>query len=153
MTGPDDVGYYPVLSGLTAGDLIVTAGSFLIDAETRLNPAAGSIYFGGSSGSKSAPSGVSNVQPSTPADKDAKVEAALAKLPSEDRKLAVAQGYCPILKDSKLGSMGTPVKVQIQGELVFVCCAGCRKGALANPTQTLAKVEELKKANAKETEP
>jgi len=31
--------YYPVIDGLTAGQRIVTQGSFLIDAEARLNPA------------------------------------------------------------------------------------------------------------------
>ncbi|HLY72564.1 MAG TPA: efflux RND transporter periplasmic adaptor subunit [Planctomycetota bacterium] len=40
--------YYPVLKGLAAGDRVVTAGAFLLDAETRLNPAAGVIYFGAS---------------------------------------------------------------------------------------------------------
>jgi hypothetical protein len=45
--GPRCGAYYPVVSGLRAGDRVVTAGSYNIDAETRLNPAAGSIYFGG----------------------------------------------------------------------------------------------------------
>jgi len=38
--------YYPVQKGLTAGDRVVTQGAFLLDAETRLNPAAGAAYFG-----------------------------------------------------------------------------------------------------------
>ena len=54
MTDPDGAPFYPVLHGLNAGDRVVTSGSFLVDAETRLNPAAGSIYFGNSSGSKTA---------------------------------------------------------------------------------------------------
>ena len=53
MEGPEDVAFYPVLSGLNPGARIATSGSFLVDAETRLNPAAGSIYFGGGTGSKS----------------------------------------------------------------------------------------------------
>ena len=63
MVGPNDNTYYPVLSGLQIGDTVVTNGSFLVDAETRLNPAAGSIYFGGSSGGSTAGS---TVRPSTP---------------------------------------------------------------------------------------
>ena len=71
MTGADEVLYYPVLQGLTVGDRVVTSGSFLLDAETRLNPAAGSIYFGGSSGSgKAQAATVNSVRPSTPADDD-----------------------------------------------------------------------------------
>src|SRR5262249_59670724 len=131
------------------GDVIVTAGSFLVDAATRLNPAAGSIYFAGSSGS-AGPSGVSTVRPSTPEDEDAKVRAAFAKLPSdEDRRLAGEQYWCPIMKDkTRLGSMGTPVRVILEEQPVFLCCDGCRTAAFANPKETLAKAEKLKRAKA-----
>jgi Cu(I)/Ag(I) efflux system membrane fusion protein len=50
--GPRSGFNYPVLRGLEAGERVVTAGSFLIDAETRLNPAAGSTYFGSTGGGK-----------------------------------------------------------------------------------------------------
>src|SRR5262249_18325969 len=46
LTGPAGEPYFPVLKGLEPGDRVAAAGSFLIDAETRLNPAAGSIYVG-----------------------------------------------------------------------------------------------------------
>ena len=36
--GPPAGDYYPVLSGLADGDRVVTVGTFLIDAENRLNP-------------------------------------------------------------------------------------------------------------------
>lgn len=143
MLGPGEV-FYPVLSGLQEGDTIVAAGSFLLDAETRLNPAAGSIYFGGSSGGGGT-SSTSKVRPTTPTDPEATVKAALAKLPNEeDRRMAAAQKFCPIQKGSRLGLMGTPVKVMVEGQAIYLCCASCRKDALANPKETLAKVKELK---------
>ncbi len=40
--------YYAVRDGLKPGDRVVTAGAFLLDAESRLNPAAGAQYFGAS---------------------------------------------------------------------------------------------------------
>jgi len=122
--------FYPVLGGLNAGDKVVTNGSFLIDAETRLNPSAGSIYYGGSGGkgeSSSVPA-----RPSTPVD-----------VGESDYKLIAAQKTCPIT-GNVLGSMGTPVKEMVNNQAVFLCCESCEKKALANPAATLKKVEALR---------
>ena len=50
----------PVIKGLKPGDKVAAAGGFLIDAETRLNPAAAATYFGASGGPQS------NGRPSVP---------------------------------------------------------------------------------------
>ena len=141
MKSPEGLTYYPVLKGLSAGDRIVSSGSFLIDAETRLNPAAGSIYFGGSGGSKG-DSNVATARPTTPNDPEAKITAALAKLAPADKALAQSQQYCAVLTDSRLGSMGTPIKLTIRGQTVFVCCAGCRDEAIQEADRTLKRVKE-----------
>ncbi len=146
MSGPDDVPLFPVLRGLVPGEIVVTSGSFLVDAETRLNPAAGSIYFGGSSGSKGGTSGGATVRPSTPEDTDAKINQALARLTDEDRKIAEKQQFCPVLPDSRLGGMGVPVKLMIENQPVFVCCESCRKSAQEKPQETLAKIRKLKES-------
>ena len=151
MAGPEGEALYPVLEGLSRGDRIVATGSFLVDAETRLNPAAGSVYFGGG-GSKSGQA-ASTVRPSTPEDEDAKLAAVLAQLPENQRRLVEQQVFCPILEQSRLGSMGTPVRLTIEGQPVFVCCDGCKKSALANPTQTLAKVASLMKGEHAAVQP
>jgi multidrug efflux pump subunit AcrA (membrane-fusion protein) len=150
MSNADGTVFYPVLHGLAEGDRVVTSGSFLVDAETRLNPAAGSIYFGNSSGPNGAKADVTNIRPSTPQDPKAKIKAGLARLSIEDRALAESQKFCPILTGNLLGSMGPPVKVMVDGQPVFLCCGGCKQKALDNPQQTLAKVAELKAANSAE---
>jgi multidrug efflux pump subunit AcrA (membrane-fusion protein) len=151
MTAADQPGaYHPVLAGLRAGDRVVTNGSFLIDAETRLNPAAGSIYFGGTGGGKASPPNVTT-RPSTPADPDrpaaggseAEIRAALAKLDWQDRQLAEEQRLCP-QSGRRLGAMGTPVKVMLKGQPIFLCCKGCEEEAKAHEERTLDKVRELK---------
>jgi hypothetical protein len=92
----------------------------------------------------------SNTSPAEPAHAD--VAANLAKLPAEDQPLAVAQGYCVIQSNEKLGSMGVPIKVMVKDEPVFVCCKGCEKKAIAGGDATLAKVAELKaKVTAEKT--
>jgi len=77
-----------------------------------------------------------------------KVNAALVKLPAVDRPLAEAQRFCAVMNDSRLGSMGIPVKLTIDGRPVFICCQGCADDATADPRATLAKVQELRKASA-----
>lgn len=153
MTGPNNVTFYPVIQGLETGDRIATAGSFLVDAETRLNPSAGSIYFGGSSGSKTGGAAVTTVRPTTPENEDAKFQAAMKKLTPEDRAIAEKQKYCPILENSRLGSMGVPVKVMVGGKAVFVCCPACEKPALAKPEETLKKLEQMKSTQPVRSKP
>jgi hypothetical protein len=143
--GPRSGAFYPVVRGLEAGDRVVTAGSFLVDAETRLTAGAGSTYFGASGG----PAGdrptasTQAARPSMAEDEDAKINAVLANLSRVDRKLAEAQGYCPIL-GGKLGGMGLPFKIILKDQPVFLCCKGCEKEARSDPDQTLTKVESLK---------
>jgi Cu(I)/Ag(I) efflux system membrane fusion protein len=143
MSGPEGVAFFPVLEGLEPGTQVVTSGSFLVDAETRLNPSAGSIYFGGSGGS-GGKSSVTTVRPTTPDDPDAKLTAALAKLSPEDRKAVDSQRFCPVLTQNRLGSMGAPVKLTVGGESVYLCCAACKENALTDPTATLKKIKELR---------
>lgn len=81
-------------------------------------------------------------------DPEVKIKSALAKLSEADRKLAEAQRYCASEPENRLGSMGAPVKIEIQGKPVFLCCAGCKDEALADPKVTLASVEKLKKVAA-----
>jgi Cu(I)/Ag(I) efflux system membrane fusion protein len=57
--GPKVDGYYSVISGLLPGDQVAAAGAFLIDAETRLNPAASAAYFGAGGGPSNGSAGTS----------------------------------------------------------------------------------------------
>jgi hypothetical protein len=82
---------------------------------------------------------------------DAKIAANLAKLDEADRKLAEAQKYCVEEQDNRLGEMGVPVKVTLEGgKSVFVCCKMCVDEAKKNPDETLAKAEKMKEKAAKE---
>lgn len=86
------------------------------------------------------------------ADNDeATIRANLAKLDPEDRVLAEQQQYCAVESKNRLGSMGVPYKVMIQGQPVFLCCDGCETRAKAHAERTLAKVQKLK--DASETKP
>lgn len=117
--------YYAVRDGLEPGQRVVTTGSILLDAETRLNPSVAASYFG--AGSRPATS--SAPTPATP------------PLPSsEDEGTLIAkQKICPVTGEP-LGSMGAPVKVSVSGRAVFVCCKGCEKPLLRKPDEYLAKI-------------
>ena len=73
------------------------------------------------------------------ADEAEAIVKALAGLSSADRTLAEKQKLCPVT-DMPLGSMGTPVKVIVNGRSVFICCEGCRERLLAEPVAYLAKL-------------
>jgi len=170
--GPRNDDYYPVTKGLKLGDKVAAAGGFLIDAETRLNPAAAATYFGASGGPQSSdrpsapsipsprqvrPGKSDQLPPTAPnrakAELEPKVTVAepepedlknIEKLPEADRKLALAQRICPVT-GTALGSMGVPVKITIRGQTVFLCCKGCVGKAKRDLDGTLKKITESKR--------
>lgn len=75
-----------------------------------------------------------------------KVNAAMAKLNAEDRTAAEAQRFCAVMEKSRLGTMGAPVKVIVDGQPAFLCCKACIDRAQADPKATRARVAKLTKA-------
>jgi hypothetical protein len=121
--GPRCGTMYPVVSGLEPGQNVATAGAFLIDAETRLNPALSAGYFGAS-------------RPTIDAIPKPSPKLDFAGLSTSDRELAIAQKICPVTK-KPLGSMGSPIKMSVAGRSVFVCCDGCIETLNAKPSRYL----------------
>jgi Cu(I)/Ag(I) efflux system membrane fusion protein len=148
--GPRAGDQFAVLSGLSPGDRVAAAGAFLIDAETRLNPAAAAAFLGAGGG----PRGNSMDEPSDdrrehdgPPDPSAEPKGPspddlknITRLPEADHAAVLAQRFCPIT-DEPLGSMGVPVKVEVQGKVVYVCCAGCVSQVKKAADKVLKKLE------------
>lgn len=126
VLGPRSGDACPVLSGLEPGQRVVSAGAFLVDAETRLNPGLAAAYFGASRPAATGPS--APPPPSAPATRSPAVAAAIAR-----------QGTCPVT-GMKLGSMGDPPAVVLRGRTVYICCEGCRGKLEAEPEKYLAKL-------------
>jgi hypothetical protein len=76
------------------------------------------------------------------------VEEIRDKLSAEDRALVEAQEWCVVSTEERLGSMGAPIKLDINGQPVFICCKGCKKSAERDPEKTLATLAELKAKKA-----
>jgi membrane fusion protein, copper/silver efflux system len=104
VVGPRCGGDYPVVSGLSQGDKVATAGALLIDAETRLNPSLAASYFG-------------------------------ASARAEPKRVVET---CPVTGKA-LGSMGAPVRVDLEGTTVWICCSGCEAALRKDPAKYLAK--------------
>jgi hypothetical protein len=79
-----------------------------------------------------------------PPDPEATIRASLESLNPEDRGLVEKQKYCPVMPEIRLGEYGTPYKVMVQGEPVFVCCQSCVRPAQEEPEKTLAQLKEFK---------
>ncbi|MCL6504944.1 MAG: efflux RND transporter periplasmic adaptor subunit [Pirellulales bacterium] len=145
--GPLAGGYYPVVEGLLPGDRVAATGAFLIDAETRLNPAAATAYFGASGGPSA---GAAAVPAAAPAPSEgaqgsnglpaSKAQENLAKLPRADRQRAMRQGTCPI-SGLALGTMGVPYKMNVQGRILYLCCQACEQQVNQDPQGVLERLQ------------
>jgi len=71
-----------------------------------------------------------------------KMKAALAEFSPEDAASAEKQHICPV-SDEMLGAMGAPIKIDVDGQQVWICCEGCRDPLLEDPAKYLAKLENL----------
>lgn len=123
--------HFPVLAGLAPGQKVAATGAVLLDAETRLNPSLAAAYFGATKrGSSASSASASQSKPSTPSS----AESGLS-----DEALAKRQQICPVTGEP-LDSMGGPVKVDLDGRSVFVCCKSCEKPLRKKPAEYLAKL-------------
>lgn len=59
-----------------------------------------------------------------------------------DVQAIASQQVCPVM-DEPLGGMGTPLKVDVKGQAVYICCAGCAKKLHAEPDVYLAKLKKM----------
>ena len=71
------------------------------------------------------------------------IEESFALLSAEDRKLAEEQVICPVT-EVRLGTMGmgAPIRVDVEGTPVMICCEGCRRGLLKDPQKHFAILEK-----------
>ena len=119
-----------ILEGVKEGEHIACSGNFLIDSQMQL---AGN------------PSLIDPMKAKPEAEldetKSAEIIVAFSKLSADDRTLAESQRICPVTM-LPLGSMGTPLKVDVNGTPVFICCEGCRESLLEEPAEYLAKLAE-----------
>lgn len=116
-----------VLEGLEEGDSVARRGNFLIDSQMQLagNP---SLIDPG------------KATPKKPGDDlTPEMEEAIAGLAPEDQVLAKKQRMCAVA-DMPLGSMGVPVRVEVDGQVVFLCCEGCRSALVKSPQEYLKKL-------------
>ncbi len=138
--GPRAGDYFPVLSGLKEGDRVVTRGNFLLDSQFQITGRSSLLYPEGTAGVMVGHAGHGAGGGGTSsADFSAKELGNLEKLPAEDRSLAMAQKVCPIT-GAKLGSMGKPYKMTVDGRTLFLCCPACESKVKQDPQAALRKI-------------
>lgn len=123
-----------VLDGLEPDERVAASGSFLIDSQMQL---AGKPSLIDPDRLKAAPS----------PDLDPAVRWALSELSDEERTLAIAQRICPVT-DLQLGSMGVPPQVEVRGEVIYICCEGCRDSLMGNPDKYIARLADARQASS-----
>ncbi|MAT50860.1 MAG: hypothetical protein CMK32_06730 [Porticoccaceae bacterium] len=126
--GPSVDGQIVVFSGLQRGDKVATDGNFLIDSQMQL---AGN------------PSLIdpTRIKKSEGVIFTEEMLAAIAKLPAEEQAQAKMQQICPVT-EMPLGSMGKPVKIDLDGETVFLCCQGCEGSLRREPDVYMANLKQ-----------
>jgi hypothetical protein len=133
--GPRCGDLYPVLRGVEAGQRMVASGALLLDAEMSLNHGVAATYFGATraAGSVPASGGGPQATPRKPSQPE------YSPATPDDGVIAARQQVCPVT-GHPLDSMGGPVRLEVAGKTVFVCCKGCEAPLRKSPEKYLAKL-------------
>ena len=129
-----------IADGIMPGEQVVASGAFMLDSTFAMQGK------------------VSLIDPnrSLPADQSAlakndaearEIEKSFAGLSDADRMLAQSQVICPVT-EVKLGTMGmgTPIRVDVRGTPVMICCEGCRRSLLEDPDSHFETLDQFKTA-------
>ena len=124
-TGPTVGGMVAIFDGVAAGENVVAKSTFLLDAQMQLQ---------GNPSLIDPDKAVADDEVQLTEAELEEIRKAMEPLSVEDRKLAEAQVICPVT-EVRLGSMamGTPIKLNIEGRTVFICCEGCRDSWVNEP--------------------
>jgi hypothetical protein len=129
---------------LQPGDAVVSRGNFLLDSQFQISGKSSLLYpegmaGGGHTGHDHATQ--SNAQPKMISpEKQALIAKNLGMLTAADRQLAIDQANCPVTGDP-LGVMGVPVKLNVDGRSMFICCAACESMVRKDPQGILEKLK------------
>lgn len=129
-----------IISGVEPGELVAASATFLVDSQFNMSGKPSLID----------PTRAIPREPETFDEYNTpEVIAALAKLSDADRESARKQKRCPVA-DEVLGSMGTPIPVQVAGRRVWVCCSGCAGGLRNEPAKYFAILDKALTADTTE---
>jgi hypothetical protein len=132
VLGPCSSDQAVILEGVKQGEQVAVQGNFLLDSQMQLAGYPSLID----------PTRlVETGEKARAKEKMAKIAAALDGLAAGDRALVERQRICPVTQ-TPLGSMGTPIKVDVLGRPIFICCEGCQDSLLAEPEKYLAKLSK-----------
>ena len=143
-TGPSVDGMVAVFEGIDAGENVVSKSTFLLDAQMQLQ--------GNPSLIDPDKAVVNDETQLTEAEKE-EIRKAMEPLNEADRAMAEAQVICPVT-EVRLGSMGmgTPIKLEIEGRTVFICCEGCRDGWVNEPSKYFKILDDYLSGKSKQPE-
>ncbi len=125
-----------IASGIKPGEQVVASGVFMLDSTFNIQGKVSLI-------DPNRAARKNESQLANDAAEAKEIEESFASLSTEDRELAESQVICPVT-EVKLGTMGmgTPIKVDVEGTPVMICCEGCRKGLLEDPHKNFAILEK-----------
>lgn len=125
-----------LVSGIKPGEMVVASGVFMLDSTFNIQGKVSLI-----DPNRAIAKNESKLVKDSAEEKE--IEEAFSDLSPQDRELAEAQIICPVT-EVRLGTMGmgTPIKVDVDGNPVMICCEGCRESLLQNPQKYLAILED-----------